>query len=178
MSSDSEPQPVVSDVDLARAALARARARARVATREVPPTRARRSGGRIGTERRSGPGPDERDPLRLGSAVEHLLDERGWKGRTAVGSVIGRWAQIVGPDLAAHVTPESFDPDAGVLVLRADSTAWATQVNFLLGTLRQRLATEVGAGTVTTIRVVGPAAPSWRFGNRHVKGRGPRDTYG
>jgi predicted nucleic acid-binding Zn ribbon protein len=40
------------------------------------------------------------------------------------------------------------------------------------------LAAEVGSTTVTTVRVVGPTAPSWRFGNRHVSGRGPRDTYG
>jgi predicted nucleic acid-binding Zn ribbon protein len=80
--------------------------------------------------------------------------------------------------MAAHVVPESFDPGTATLVLRADSSAWATQVNFLLGTLRQRLAAEVGSATVTTVRVVGPTAPSWRFGNRHVSGRGPRDTYG
>lgn len=167
------------DIDLARTALARARARARSATRDVPPNRARRMGGsRVGEERRSGPGPDDRDPLALGSAVERLLIERGWTGQAAIGGVVGRWAEIVGPDMAAHVVPESFDPGAGVLVLRADSTAWATQVNFLLGTLRQRLAAEVGSTTVTTVRVVGPTAPSWRFGNRHVSGRGPRDTYG
>lgn len=170
------------ELDLARAALARARAQARKATRDVPPGRERRGGYRgaqsRGGERRSGPGPDERDPMRLGSAVDRLLADHGWTEQAAVGGVVGRWAEIVGPDLAAHVVPETFDPATGALVLRADSTAWATQVNFLLGTLRARLAAEVGPDTVSSVKVVGPTAPSWRFGNRRVAGRGPRDTYG
>ena len=28
------------------------------------------------------------------------------------------------------------------------------------------------------VAITGPVAPSWRKGGRHVKGRGPRDTYG
>jgi predicted nucleic acid-binding Zn ribbon protein len=31
---------------------------------------------------------------------------------------------------------------------------------------------------VTDLTVLGPTAPSWVKGPRHVKGRGPRDTYG
>jgi predicted nucleic acid-binding Zn ribbon protein len=37
---------------------------------------------------------------------------------------------------------------------------------------------EVGHGSVLRIRAQGPSGPSWRFGPRHVSGRGPRDTYG
>ena len=37
---------------------------------------------------------------------------------------------------------------------------------------------ELGPGTVRDITVLGPAAPSWKHGKLHVKGRGPRDTYG
>ena len=91
---------------------------------------------------------------------------------------MGQWEQIVGPDLAAHVSPETFDPAAGLLTLRCDSTAWATQVTFLIGPLRSKLAAAVGPDVVKAIKVSGPAAPSWRFGSRHVAGRGPRDTYG
>jgi predicted nucleic acid-binding Zn ribbon protein len=41
-----------------------------------------------------------------------------------------------------------------------------------------RINAEVARGTVSKLRARGPAGPSWRFGNRHVSGRGPRDTYG
>jgi predicted nucleic acid-binding Zn ribbon protein len=41
-----------------------------------------------------------------------------------------------------------------------------------------RLAGAVGKDVVRRIRVVAPSGPSWRHGPRHVRGRGPRDTYG
>lgn len=114
----------------------------------------------------------------LGEALERLVDEQGWRGNTAVAGVVGRWAEIVGADVAAHVAPESFDLGAGTLVLRADSTAWASVIRMQVATLADRIGEEVGAGVVRTIQVLGPAAPSWRHGPRSVKGRGPRDTYG
>ncbi len=48
----------------------------------------------------------------------------------------------------------------------------------LSATLLHRLAVGVGKDVVRRIRVVGPSGPSWRHGPRHVRGRGPRDTYG
>lgn len=67
---------------------------------------------------------------------------------------------------------------SGVLVLRADSTAWATQIKLLMPTLTQKLDDEVGQGRISEIKVLGPNAPSWKHGLRSVPGRGPRDTYG
>jgi predicted nucleic acid-binding Zn ribbon protein len=66
----------------------------------------------------------------------------------------------------------------GVQDVRADSTAWATQVRLLVPTLLRRLAEELGEGVVEQVQVRGPAAPSWRKGPRSVRGQGPRDTYG
>ena len=71
-----------------------------------------------------------------------------------MGGVEGRWHQIVGAELAEHCLPESFDD--GVLVVRADSTAWATQVRLLAGTVLARLNDDLGAGTVTRLEVMGP----------------------
>jgi predicted nucleic acid-binding Zn ribbon protein len=69
--------------------------------------------------------------------------------------------------------------DDGVLTVRAESTAWATQVRLLAPTLLRRLAEEVGKGTVTKVVVHGPNTPTWRRGPRIAPGRqGPRDTYG
>jgi predicted nucleic acid-binding Zn ribbon protein len=124
----------------------------------------------------SGSGPDARDPLLLGEQLEKFVSDRGWQVDVAVGSVIGRWPQIVGPDVAEHVQPVSFDD--GVLTLRAASTAWATQMRLLTSVLLGRLEQEVGAGTVTEIVVTGPSGPTWAKGRRRAPGRGPRDTYG
>ncbi|MCC3298560.1 DUF721 domain-containing protein [Arthrobacter caoxuetaonis] len=117
-----------------------------------------------------------RDPQGLGKVFNRFVNERGWNSPVAVGSVISRWEELVGPDVSAHCKPESFS-DTTVQV-RCDSTAWATQLRLLRETLIARFEAELGPGVVTRIEVIGPAAPNWRKGLRSVKGRGPRDTYG
>jgi len=120
--------------------------------------------------------PRRDEPQRLGQAIGGLLDQHGWQQRAAIGSVFGRWAEIVGPDLAAHTRPDSFAD--GELTVTADSTAWATQVRLLAPQLVRRLAAELGDGTIRRVKVRGPEAPRQRGGWRVPGGRGPRDTYG
>lgn len=117
-----------------------------------------------------------RDPLGLGKVVGRLVAERGWSSPVAVGSVMAEWATLVGPEISAHCTPESFTDTT--LHVRCDSTAWATQLRLLSISLLEKFRTELGDGVVTSIQVLGPSAPSWRKGSRTVNGRGPRDTYG
>jgi predicted nucleic acid-binding Zn ribbon protein len=138
----------------------------------------KRPGTRIsGQHQLSGAHPDARDPALVGSAVEKLVSDSGWDTDLAVHGVFGRWDQIVGQEVAAHCTPESFAD--GALTVRTDSTAWATQLRLLAPTVVRRLNEELGHGTVLRIDVAGPATPSWRRGMRTVRGgRGPRDTYG
>lgn len=120
----------------------------------------------------------ERDPILLGTGLTDLVEDRGWSGHTAVAGVIGRWAELVGADLSAHVVPESFDEAAGLLSLKADSTTWATQTRMLTAVIQARLDSEIGIGIVRQIDVAGPAARARMPGRFSVPGRGPRDTYG
>jgi len=162
------------EVDAAVAALARARAAAR-AKGLRPGLRPKRRRKDVPESQRSEAG--SRDPRLLGDQLEAFVAERGWKVDVAVGSVVGRWPQIVGPEVAQHCAPVAFQD--GVLVVRADSSAWATQLRLLSSSLMGRLAAEVGEATVTELKVVGPGGPSWSRGLRRVSdGRGPRDTYG
>ncbi|GAA5140529.1 hypothetical protein GCM10023340_00790 [Nocardioides marinquilinus] len=125
----------------------------------------------------SGPHPDERDPQQLGSEVDRLVAQRGWGLDLRVRGVFARWAELVGDEVADHCRPESFAD--GVLSVRTDSTAWATQLKLLAPTVVRRLNDELGDGTVTVVQVQGPHGPSWKRGPRSVRdGRGPRDTYG
>ncbi|POH59465.1 DUF721 domain-containing protein [Arthrobacter glacialis] len=117
-----------------------------------------------------------RDPLGLGNVVSRLVSDRGWSSPLAVGSVMAQWDTLVGPEIAAHCQPESFE--ATTLHVRCDSTSWATQLRLLSSSLLAKFDADLGRGVVTKILVLGPAAPSWRKGFRTVKGRGPRDTYG
>jgi predicted nucleic acid-binding Zn ribbon protein len=120
--------------------------------------------------------PRRDDPQPLTAAIRGLIGDEGWQTAAAVGSVFGRWPQIVGADLAAHTRPDRFTD--GELLVIADSTAWATQVRLLAATLVRRLNSELGEGTVTRVKVRGPEQPR-RPGEWRVRGgRGPRDTYG
>ncbi|MDR7294551.1 DUF721 domain-containing protein [Pseudoglutamicibacter albus] len=118
-----------------------------------------------------------RDPVGLGELLERMMRSRGWAEPVAVGSVLARWPEIVGPQVAAHAVAESFEDS--VVVVRCSSTAWATNLQLMQHDLLKRLDAAVGHGVVTRIKALGPAAPSWRKGPRSAPGgRGPRDTYG
>ncbi len=173
-SADPGPDPELGDAALAAGeALARARARARGKGLR-PGLKPRRRAKDVPGGRRGDAG---RDPQLLGDQIDRFVNERGWGSDVAVGSVIGRWPAIVGEEIAAHCHPTDFAD--GVLTVRADSTAWATQLRLLESTLMTRLTEEVGEGTVAELRVVGPSAPPWSRGRHRVQdGRGPRDTYG
>ena len=78
--------------------------------------------------------------------------------------------------LPPHATPSSLAD--GVLTVEAESTAWATQLRLVQAQVLAKIAAAVGDGVVTSLKIVGPSAPSWKKGRYHVRGRGPRDTYG
>ncbi|WP_327142959.1 DUF721 family protein [Nocardia sp. NBC_01327] len=175
------PESELRGVDLARRALEEARAAARAAGKSVGQGRAspRTGGVRALRGRRrgwSGSGPDERDPQLLGALTGKLAKGRGWSGKVAEGMVFGQWAKVVGEDIASHAQPVSLENN--VLSIQAESTAWATQLRMFQSQILAKIAAAVGHGIVTQLRINGPTAPSWRKGERHVKGRGPRDTYG
>ena len=156
-----------------------ARALTRAASRSTPVQRkkSRKRDQRPTRGRVSGAHPDERDPQLLDTTVGRLVDDHGWAVDLRVHGVFGRWAELVGAEVAQHCTPESFND--GKLLVRTDSTAWATQLRLLAPTVVRRLNEELGHGTVTLIEVAGPHLPNWKKGPRSVRdGRGPRDTYG
>lgn len=126
----------------------------------------------------SGPGPDlTSDPQRIGSLLPAYMEERGWERPLSEARVFADWPALVGADVAAHCTPQLLR--AGELKVAAESTAWATQLRLLASTLLARLVAELGPEVVTKIVISGPSGPSWKHGNRSVRGaRGPRDTYG
>lgn len=158
-------------LDLAKS-LTRATAKSTPTSRRKQRRRDQPSRGRV-----SGAHPDDRDPQLLDATLGRLVDDHGWALDLRVHGVFGRWAELVGSEVAEHCTPESFTE--GRLVVRTDSTAWATQLRLLAPTVVRRLNEELGHGTVTLIEVLGPHLPSWKKGPRSTRdGRGPRDTYG
>ncbi|MGB6513941.1 MAG: DUF721 family protein [Mycobacterium sp.] len=170
----------LAGMDLVRRVLEDARGAARTQGKDVgrgrrlPPTR--RVAGTGSRRRWSGPGPDGRDPQSLGSATSDVAKKQGWSSRVAEGAVFGQWPSVVGHHIADHATPTALRD--GVLSVSAESTAWATQLRIIQNQVLAKIAAKVGDGVVTSLRITGPVAPSWRKGRLHIAGRGPRDTYG
>lgn len=156
-------------LDLARQ-IAQAAGRAVV----PPPPRKKAAAGR--RRPRGSQGRGSGDPTPVGDALEDVITTRGWGTEVNVHLLLGRWAELVGPAVAEHSTPEAFR--AGVVVVRTSSTNWAAQLRLMAPQLVARMNSSLGDGTIRLVKVLGPEAPSWQHGPRTVKGRGPRDTYG
>lgn len=101
----------------------------------------------------SGPG-GGRGEHRLGEALQAWLRSEGRQSLGALSAVHACWAEVVGPEVAAHVRPLALR--GGALVVAVDHPAWATQVAFLgpqvLAALAARLGQPVAERLETTVR--------------------------
>ena len=117
-----------------------------------------------------------RDPRGLGDVMDGLTAELGWNSPLARSEIMAGWPQLVGEETARHSDPVGIDD--GVLTVRCESTAWATQLRLMRSELLKHVAIRYPAAGIQAIRFQGPDAPSWKRGPRSIPGRGPRDTYG
>lgn len=117
-----------------------------------------------------------RDPLTAGAVLDGVTESMGWRTPLAQTDLTAAWRAIAGEETSRHAAVEGFAD--GVLLVRCDSTAWATQLGLMRGQIAERIATDFPDAGVSSIRFLGPNTPSWNHGRRSVPGRGPRDTYG
>lgn len=92
------------------------------------------------------------EPAALGELLGAAAGRRGWATRLRGARVHGLWADIAGEQLARHTEPVRLH--GGVLVVRADSSTWATQVRYLGAELAERANAVLGADQVTKVTVV------------------------
>ncbi len=76
-------------------------------------------------------------PVRLSESLGVLSERMGVGPSDVIGVVFGRWEELVGPAMAAHVRPLRLHGAA--LVVVADHPAWATQVRHLAADVLARL---------------------------------------
>lgn len=117
-----------------------------------------------------------RDPQPIAAGMAQLTRQYGWDSPLARADLLLSWPWLVGEDTARRTRPVGIEE--GVLVVRCDSTAWATQLRRMQPELVSRIRGEFEVSGIEAVRVLGPDAPSWKHGPRSVPGRGPRDTYG
>lgn len=112
----------------------------------------------------------------IGSVLGAEISRRGWKKEISGGWIMANWADLVGENIASHTKIEMLKDKK--LFITCNSTAWATNLRMMQRDILRTIASKVGPDVVVELRIFGPKAPSWRHGPLHVKGRGPRDTYG
>ena len=117
-----------------------------------------------------------RDPEGLGAVMDAVTSKLGWSSPLARSELLASWLEIAGVDTAEHSTPVGIEE--GVLTVKCDSTAWATQLRLMRVQIMNRIISRYPDAGIESIRFEGPGAPSWKRGPRSIPGRGPRDTYG
>ena len=108
----------------------------------------------------TGRGRGDDDPIPLSESLARLVrslrpgsgEGRGSGGPSAaaIGGVFGRWDDVVGAAIAAHVQPVRLDGTR--LVVTVDDPAWITHLRFLEADLVRRLA-EVAGTEITALEM-------------------------
>ena len=117
-----------------------------------------------------------RDPEGVGAIMDALTSKLGWNSPLARSELLGSWRDLAGTDTAEHSAPVGIED--GVLTVKCDSTAWATQLRLMRVQIMSRIVARYPDAGIDSVRFEGPGAPSWKRGPRSIPGRGPRDTYG
>ena len=95
--------------------------------------------------------PRRTTPQPLRRSLERLLDDLGSAPVQQTGSLLARWPEVVGRDLAAHTQP--IGVRHGVLVVEADDPAYGDHLAWQERPLLARLAGVLGEGVVTGLKV-------------------------
>jgi predicted nucleic acid-binding Zn ribbon protein len=117
-----------------------------------------------------------RDPRGIDDILDGLTGKLGWNSSLARADLLASWVELAGAETALHSEPMGIED--GVLTVRCDSTAWATQLRLMRGQITTSIAQRFPDAGIQSVKFDGPNAPSWKRGTRSIPGRGPRDTYG
>ena len=92
----------------------------------------------------------ENGPRPLRQGLERLLDGLGTPDIDAVATLVERWPEVVGPELASRVRAVAVR--GSELVVRVEDPAWASQIAWLESRLLERIADLVGPGRITVVK--------------------------
>jgi predicted nucleic acid-binding Zn ribbon protein len=105
----------------------------------------------VTTWRPTSPTALEKEPVPIAASLNQITRQLRLPQPPVMTAIFGRWADAVGPEIAAHATPRTLR--RGVLTVEVDHPAWATQLRFLIGDLLARLQAAAGPGEVTEVRI-------------------------
>lgn len=99
------------------------------------------------------------DPGSIGEVLRKIASKLGIDHPAETARLFAAWEQIVGREVAARCEPESLR--GGVLKVRTDSAAWASELRYLAPEIESRINRELGREVVTEVKAsVGPRRAS------------------
>lgn len=93
-----------------------------------------------------------REPRRLGELIDSLAGVPGWAERLALGRLRDHWSEVAGPAVAARSEPIRLA--RGELLVRAESSVWATELTLLGQVIADRARGVLGAEAIRGVRVI------------------------
>ncbi|MGH2693596.1 MAG: DUF721 domain-containing protein [Actinomycetota bacterium] len=98
-------------------------------------------------------------PVRLRDVLDGVGRRLGVGAAADTGALWSAWSELVGETMAAHIEPTSLRD--GVLRVRADSPAWATETSYLAEEIRTRANGLLGGARIREVKVwAGPGQMS------------------
>lgn len=117
----------------------------------------------------------QRDPMTLNAALHKITTHKKWEQKLAKYDLLCAIPAILGEEISSKV--HNIHINDSTVIIKAVSTAWATQLRFMEKDILTRINNE-HSYKIHKIMVYGPTPPKMKFGPKHIPGRGPRDTYG
>ena len=91
------------------------------------------------------------EPGKLSEVLDELITTRDWKKGIAEGTLFSNWRKIVGDEVANHCEPITLLE--GRLTIRAETTAWATQLRLIQDEILKTLQTHSEGALVEELLV-------------------------
>jgi len=88
----------------------------------------------------------------VGPLLRNWFDRSGMGTRARAALLLHDWPEIVGPAVAAHASAEKVE--RGVLIVRVESSVWATELSTRVPFLMERISATYGEGLVRGFRFV------------------------
>ena len=104
---------------------------------------------------------DKRDPAPIRAFLGDVGKRLGVESALQTGTIWRRWREIVGTEIAAHAEPTSLKE--GVLRVRADSAAWATEIGYLGPEIARKANEIIRTSLVKEVRVWNGPPPEVRL---------------
>ena len=108
-----------------------------------------------------------RDPKQLGSALEKLFSGQDgvWKKNLMLAKLHNQWSLVVGEHIGSHTEVGSYRD--GVLIIKADSPVWATQLTYMVPNLKKVIGKRLPGLPIDAIKITGPQTARKKYRGFH-----------